>query len=87
MRRSTNWLLIPVTLVLAGCQSCPPTKIPEPIAVPAACLADCLYTGPEAIKTNGELLESFQAQREQIACLKARIQCVRDAQPKALAGE
>lgn len=73
-RYAAIWL---TSALLAGCQSCPPTKIPEPIAVPAACLAECSYNGPTAIKTNGDLLEGFQAQREQIGCYVARLDCIR----------
>ena len=71
-----------VLALLAGCKACPPTKVPEPIQVPAACLTECPYAGPSAIKLNGELLEAYKAREAQVACLDARLQCVRDASAK-----
>ena len=79
----TRYAAIWATLaVMAGCKACPPTKMPEPVPVPEACLINCSYSGPASIKLNGELLEAYKAREAQVACLEARLQCVRDASAK-----
>jgi hypothetical protein len=70
------------TALLTGCASCPPPiEVPTFIPVPAGCLAECSYTGPETIVTNGDLLEAFKAREAQAACLESRLACVRGVQP------
>lgn len=76
--------LLPL-LLLAGCQHAPVERVierPTFVPLPAGCMADCPYGGPERIQRNGELLEAWRARGEQIQCLQARLTCVRELQPK-----
>lgn len=66
-------------LVLTGCATCDPVSIPVPARVPEACLTPCEYAGPTEIATNGALLEAWRGRLDQVACLQARLQCVRRA--------
>lgn len=66
-------------LCVSGCATQEPVKIPYPVPVPEACLVECSYSGPEAIVTNGDLLEAFRGRLDQVACYQSRIACVRDA--------
>jgi hypothetical protein len=70
---------------LAGCQHAPVERVierPTFVPLPAGCLADCPYQGPVQLQRNGELLEAWRARGEQVECLQARLQCVRELQPK-----
>jgi hypothetical protein len=76
----TSKLYLPIiTLGLYGCATPDPIRVPYPVPVPEACLMPCEYTGPETIRTNGDLLEAYRGKVDQVACLTARLQCVRDA--------
>jgi hypothetical protein len=74
-----SYKLIPLALLLTGCATPDPIRVPYPVPVPEACLMVCEYTGPETIRTNGDLLEAYRGKVDQVACLVGRQQCVRDA--------
>lgn len=67
-----------LAVFLTGCAT-KTIKVPEYIPPPAACLADCPYSGPLKITTNGDLLEAYKAQQSRAQCLESRLQCVKQA--------
>jgi hypothetical protein len=72
--------VIALSVLLAGC-TCKPIVVPEYLEPPAQCVQACPYAGPDAIRTNGDLLEAYRGRLGQVACYESRLQCVRDAKP------
>jgi hypothetical protein len=72
-------LIMAAVSITSGCATPEAVRIPYPVPVPEACLVECFYSGPEVIRTNGDLLESYRGRLEQVACYQSRLQCVRDA--------
>ena len=64
-------------VALTGCTTERIIERPIPIKPPTLCITDCPYP-VKTPATNGELLESWQAQREALSCYAARMQCVRE---------
>lgn len=75
-----------ITLLLAGCTTCPTVSVPKPVVVEKQVqipFADFYFDpcpAPAPLKagsSNGELLENYAALKNQIACLQTRLDTLR----------